>query len=91
MIKIRLQGTRDDLAEALPVIRDAFNVLQESTPYQDRGQSAYWRLYIEAEIKPLIDRCATCGSTRVSYDRDLLAFWCFDCNKHVDIKRGVSE
>ncbi len=53
MIKIRLSGTRDELAEALPVLRDAYNVLSESRLYKDRGQSQYYRLYAEVEIKPI--------------------------------------
>lgn len=53
MIKIRLSGTREDLAEALPVLHDAYDVLYESKIYKDRGQSQYHRLYVEVEIKPL--------------------------------------
>ncbi len=55
MIKLRLWGQRHELAEALPVIRDAFIVLQESELYKDRGQSQYWRLYLEVEVKPFED------------------------------------
>lgn len=53
MIKIRLWGTRDELAEALPVLRDAYDIRSESEICADRGQSKLYRLYIEADIKPL--------------------------------------
>ena len=53
MIKIRLSGTRDELAEALPVLRDAYNVLSESKIYKDREPSQYYRLYVDVEIKPI--------------------------------------
>lgn len=52
VIKLRLWGQRHELAEALPVIRDAFNVLSESELVKDRGQSQYYRLYLEVEVRP---------------------------------------
>jgi hypothetical protein len=51
VIKIRLWGTREELAEALPILRDSYNVLSVSQLHRDRGESEYYRLYVEAEIK----------------------------------------
>lgn len=56
MIKIRLWGTRDELAEALPVLRDAYDIRSESKIHPDHGQSTMYRLYVEADIKPLPSR-----------------------------------
>ncbi len=53
MIKIRLEGTLDELAEALPRLRDTYHILSESKPYKNRGQSEYYRLYVDAEVNPL--------------------------------------
>ena len=51
MIKIRLQGTLEDLERSKAVIRSQFNVLSESEPYQDRGMSKLYRIYVECEVK----------------------------------------
>ena len=50
-MKIRLHGLKNELLEAKEIIEDAFNVNAVSAPYADRGESKYYRVYIDAEIK----------------------------------------
>lgn len=51
MVKIRLEGEKDEVAEAVDALDDAFRLLSVSRPYQNRGTSVYVRVYIDAEAK----------------------------------------
>lgn len=48
MVKIRMEGERDQLAEAVDVLDENFRILSVSKPYANRN-SVYYRMYIEAE------------------------------------------
>ena len=49
MVKIRLHGTLEEVEYAMSFIRSQFNVLSESAPYKDRGNSQYYRTYMDCE------------------------------------------
>lgn len=51
MIKIRLHGTEQEVMEAVKSLEPTFKLLSVSTPYKDRGQSEYVRVYVDAEKK----------------------------------------
>ena len=49
MIKIRVQGLPDEVAEFADALEAAGCVLERSEPYVNRGASRYVRVYIDAE------------------------------------------
>ena len=49
MIKIRVQGLPDEVAEFADALEATGCVLERSEPYANRGGSRYVRVYIEAE------------------------------------------
>lgn len=49
MIKIRLQGLPDEVAEFADTLERTGCVLERSEPYANRGPSRYFRVYIDAE------------------------------------------
>lgn len=51
MINIRLHGTEEEIKKAEAAIEERFDVLTCSHLYKDRGQSVYYRAYIDAELK----------------------------------------
>lgn len=51
MIKIRLQGTLEEIAYAQKQLESVFQVLSESEPYKDRGKMEYWRIYLDCKLK----------------------------------------
>lgn len=51
MIKIRLEGKKEEVAEAVDALEDEFRLLSVSRPYQNRGASVYVRVYVDAELK----------------------------------------
>ena len=51
MIKIRLHGEKQEIEKVSKAIKEQFNVLNVSGLYKDRGESVYYRGYIDAEIK----------------------------------------
>ena len=51
MVKIRIEGTSEEIIKAQEIIKKSFDVLQESQLYPNRGKSKYYRAYIEVEIK----------------------------------------
>ena len=51
MIKIRLEGTLDDIQTAAVQIKENFKVLSQSNPYKDRGTDGYYRVYLDCELK----------------------------------------
>ncbi len=56
MIKIRLHGTKDEIDNALAQLKmlPSIKILSESEPYaDDRGNSAYSRVYVDAEVAQL--------------------------------------
>ena len=46
MIKIRLHGLLDELNELVEDMKKKYEVLQVSEPYKDRGDSAFYRIYV---------------------------------------------
>ena len=54
MIKIRVQGLPDEVAEFADALEAAGCVLERSEPYANRGGSRYVRVYIDAQ-KPASD------------------------------------
>lgn len=55
MIKIRLEGTAEELPKAVQQIRESFRVLNESNSYKNYGNSVYHRMYIDAEIPKTVN------------------------------------
>lgn len=51
MIKIRLWGKLEELEQSKQELEKCFKVLFVSQPYKDRGQSEYYRLYVEVELR----------------------------------------
>lgn len=51
MIKIRLHGEKQEIEKVSKAIKEQFNVLNVSHLYKDRGESVYYRAYIDAELK----------------------------------------
>lgn len=51
MIKIRIHGEKLECEEVIETLKKDRNfvILQISKPYQDRGDSIYYRYYIDAE------------------------------------------
>lgn len=49
MLKIRIQGLPDEVAEFADALEATGCVLERSAPYANRGGSRYVRVYIEAE------------------------------------------
>lgn len=54
MIKIRIQGLSEEVAEFADALEATGCVLERSEPYVNRGASRYVRVYIDAE-KPAAD------------------------------------
>lgn len=50
MIKIRLHGTYEEIEKAKEIILKDFKILSISELYKDRGESSYYRAYIDCEI-----------------------------------------
>lgn len=53
MIKIRLHGTMKETKEAIQNLQESFDILYQSEPYKDRGQSVYYRTYLDCERKEM--------------------------------------
>lgn len=51
MVKIRLWGLLEDIELAKQELEKNFRVLSVSCPYKDRGESEYYRLYVDVELK----------------------------------------
>ena len=49
MIKIRLEGTQEEIEDFMAGFRPQYNVLSESAPYSNRGKSQYVRVYLDVE------------------------------------------
>lgn len=49
MIKIRLNGTKEEIEKAKEIIKKDFKVLSISNLYKDRGENLYYRLYIDCD------------------------------------------
>lgn len=54
MIKLRVQGLPEEVAEFADALEAAGCVLERSEPYANRGGSRYVRVYIDAQ-KPVAD------------------------------------
>lgn len=51
MLKIRLQGTPEEISCAQKRLESVFHILSVSEPYKDRGKTKYWRVYLDCELK----------------------------------------
>jgi hypothetical protein len=49
-VRLRLHGTPAEVAAALPLLRAAFCVLDESRPYPDRPPSRLVRVYLDLRL-----------------------------------------
>lgn len=50
MIKIRLHGERAEINAAIDTIRQHFEILSKSDIYADRGESKYYRAYLDCRL-----------------------------------------
>lgn len=48
MIKIRLEGTQEEIIKSVDGLKESFEILSQTTFYKNRGENQYYRLYIEA-------------------------------------------
>jgi hypothetical protein len=51
-VKLRLHGTREEVAEATRRLLEVLEVVAVSPPYPDRGASVLVRVYLEARLTP---------------------------------------
>ena len=51
MVKIRLNGTMEELENAKQSLESVFRVISESKPYKDRGKNELWRIYLDCEVE----------------------------------------
>jgi hypothetical protein len=51
-MKLRLHGTRAEVAEATRRLIEVFDVVAVSEPYPDRGASVLVRVYLEVRLEP---------------------------------------
>lgn len=52
MLKIRIQGLPEEVAEFADALQATGCVIECSEPYANRGASRYVRVYIDAEKRP---------------------------------------
>ena len=55
MLKIRLEGTREEIEEFLSGFRPQYKILNESAPYANRGKSQYVRVYLDVEQYSIVE------------------------------------
>lgn len=51
-MKVRLHGTREEVAEATRRLVEVLDVVAVSEPYSDRGASVLIRVYLEVRLDP---------------------------------------
>lgn len=51
-MKLRLHGTREEVAEATRRLIEVLDVVAVSEPYRDRGASVLVRVYLEVRLDP---------------------------------------
>ncbi len=51
-MKVRLHGTRQEVAEATRRLVEVLDVVAVSEPYPDRGASVLVRVYLEVRLDP---------------------------------------
>jgi hypothetical protein len=51
-VKLRLHGTRQEVAEATPRLVEVLDLVAVSSPYPDRGASVLVRVYLEVRLPP---------------------------------------
>jgi hypothetical protein len=51
MMKIRIEGTSDELDEAVQIVRNEFFVLEEGKRYPNRDRSGQERVYLKVDFK----------------------------------------
>lgn len=49
MVKLRVMGTMEEIEKYLKQVEGVLNILSISEPYANKGNSKYFRLYIEIE------------------------------------------
>jgi len=49
MLKVRLRGEMQEIEDFHKKLAEDYNLLNVSSAYQDRGESKYWRLYIDLD------------------------------------------
>jgi hypothetical protein len=49
-MKIRLQGKPDEIEAAAEKLKEMFEILEVSAPYKNRGNSGFYRIYLDAEL-----------------------------------------
>lgn len=61
MIKVRLEGTKEELEDFLAGFRPGYKILNESAPYANRGASKYVRIYLDVEQYSPVELIAVAG------------------------------
>lgn len=58
MVKIRLWGLEEEISKFAELLKmqDCIHITQCSSPYSDRGESEYKRIYLEAEIRTVTNK-----------------------------------
>ncbi len=56
MIKIRLQGTKPEIDKTISYLELVMELYSVSGYYKDRGNSQYYRVYVEAEMFELANK-----------------------------------
>jgi hypothetical protein len=51
-VKVRLHGSREEVAEATRRLVEVLDVVAVSDPYPDRGASVLVRVYLEVRLDP---------------------------------------
>ena len=79
MIKLRVQGTREEVDEFIKIAPEYFEVLQCSQPYENRGVSKFVRVYMDMLQKPPRD----CKFKIQEISKGLWGLVCSECHKIV--------
>lgn len=61
MLKIRIEGTPEEIEEFLAGFRPQYKILNESAPYANRGKSAYVRVYLDVEQYTIVELAQKAG------------------------------
>ena len=54
MIKIRLEGEKEEIEQAASLLSVTFKILNESQPYPNRGNSLYYRVYVDCAPRTVL-------------------------------------
>ena len=85
-MRIRIDGTRAEIVDALFRLRLHFTVYAVSRAYPDRARPHHWRVYLTTRARKEVTmpddltviryRCCTCGGTGLHSEGDR----CTDCD-----------